>query len=189
MTDLRVRKNSKHVYVLILSAFMVLGASFLFSNTWGRELMGSREKEAESSIDSRYRSDDMHATVVYFLLFGTQTVAGVTPQTIEESNDYVIRFSKKWPLQSPFPRYEEHSFVKHLRTQLVATKGTNRIDKNFIRLKVKFPESILYVDERGIVWKEGTNNYFLLTHEQMKDLTTTIESFAGVVDQKAVGKR
>ncbi len=189
MTHLHVRKNKKHADVLISCALMVLSLALTSPDTRGGEHTGSGGKETESETSSRYRFDDLHATVIYFLLFGTETVVGVTPQTIERSNDYVIRFSKVWPLQSPFPRYEEHSFVKDLRTQLVATKTTNRLHKSFIRLKVKLPDSILYVDDKGIVWKEGTNDYFQLTPDQMKDLTTAIVSFAGVVDQKAVGKR
>lgn len=185
MAHLHARKGNRQVERVIYYTMTMLSLLICCSVTQGADHPGSEMKKLESATSPRYLSDQRHATVIYFLIFGTETVLGVTPKTIEKTNDYVIRFSQIWPLQSPFPRYEDHSLVNHLRTTLVATKVNNHIDQNLIRLKVKFPEATFDVDEQGIVWQEGTNHYFQLTKEQMNDLTIRITSLAGVVDVKA----
>lgn len=133
----------------------------------------------------RYLSDRDNATLVYLLAFGTETVVGVTRRTIEETNDYVIRFSRLWPLEAPCPRYDDHPFVRDLRRILVGTKVNVRIDENSIRVKVQFPEATFFVDEEGIVVKDGTNEFFRMNNQQIKLLEENIRGFAGAVDMKA----
>jgi hypothetical protein len=134
----------------------------------------------------RYLSDDNHATQIYFLLFSAETVTGVTQQSIEKTNHYVIRFAKVWPIEVPLPRHDEHPFIKQLRTILVARKSDQaRLKENFIRLKVRFPDATFYADQSGTVWKEGTKEFYQLSLQGMKTLTERIAEYAGVVDMKA----
>ncbi|HQR15663.1 MAG TPA: hypothetical protein PLZ37_13980 [Nitrospira sp.] len=184
-----VRRSNKYIYSIFSWTGLIL--SLLLTSAMSA---GEQDKFRENAIDSgmsssRYRSDDHHSTVLHFLPFGTETVMGITPQAIEEHSDYILRFSKIWPMESPFPRYEEHTFVKFLRTIFTSKTTTQRINTSFIRLKVKFPDATFYIDDTGVVWREDTRLYFQLTNEQMKDIATRITGYAGVVDLKMNEKK
>ena len=83
---------------MVFYASLIFSLLISFAVSQGADHPGPEVKELESTSSLRHLSDQRHATVIYFLLFGTETLVGATPETIEKTNDYVIRFSQLWPL-------------------------------------------------------------------------------------------
>jgi hypothetical protein len=81
----------------------------------------------------------------------------------------------------------DHLFIKQLHDLLERTSSEVEIDNHFIRLKVDFVQSqaVYHVDNKGAV-KRHDGKLFHLGQNEMDEIEKLIQSFAGVVDMRAV---
>lgn len=110
---------------------------------------------------------------IYFVPFAIETYIPITMDEIVDKAHHVIWFSK------------EHPLISKLRRLLTSAISTARVDNDVIRLKVSFQGQQFFVDKDGVVVDPTTGTNYVLTHEQLVDIETSILYFSGVIDVKA----
>ena len=111
---------------------------------------------------------------IYYHEFGTAPYAPTTMENVEERPDYII-----WV-------YSNHPLKKKLLEVFEAVPTTRDIDRDTIRLKVKFyseSKQVYYVDRHGVVFKEGGQR-FILKKSDLMSLHNDIVYLHGIVDQR-----
>lgn len=109
---------------------------------------------------------------VFFIPFEARTYLAITMQNLEEQSNCKFRFVFESTFTSP-----EYEFSRTVRRMLTATKATEKISKTSIRLKVKYPDAVLFADRIGRILSEKTGENYQLTKEQMAEIQKDILHF------------